>query len=468
MRALTHPGGLVALIAPTGLIADYATRRFTDALLAHGELVFLYDFENKGIFPKVASKYKFSLLLLKRQGGLTRVEAGFFLLHPSRWQASQLNEHLLVLSPADIQRLNPNTRTFPILRSARDLELLHYVYARFPVLVEEAKGPQGSPWGVRFLRMFDMTNDSHLFVERKQTPLAGANGQVQGVPDYLPLYEAKFIHQFDHRFATYVRRRGKWVTEEVPAEQKADAAYTITLRYWVPAEEVEHRLQQLKWHCPWLLGFRLITRPTDERTLIASVLPTAAVGNSLALLLLSRAEAAALLLATLNSFVVDYVARQKVGGVNFSQYHLYQLPVVPPERFREELPWGETVGAYVRERVLELVYTSWAMEPFAREMGYGGPPFRWEEARRRQLRVELEAVFLWLYLGPPDQWEAPASEALRRYFPTPREAAQYILAQFPIVQRREEKAFGSYRLAEEILGAYRALSEVSAAKRERR
>jgi hypothetical protein len=50
--------------------------------------------------------------------------------------------------------------------------------------------PEQNPWGISFMAMLHMSNDSHLF---KDEP----------APDRLPLYEAKLIHQFDHRWATY-------------------------------------------------------------------------------------------------------------------------------------------------------------------------------------------------------------------------------------------------------------------------
>jgi hypothetical protein len=77
-----------------------------------------------------------------------------------------------------------------------------------PVLVEEGKGEAGNPWGVEFLRMFDMANDSHLFRTREELEAQGfrlqGNVFVCGTERYLPLYEAKMVHQFDHRFGDYL------------------------------------------------------------------------------------------------------------------------------------------------------------------------------------------------------------------------------------------------------------------------
>ena len=110
------------------------------------------------------------------------------------------------LSARDIRLLNPNTRTCPIFRSKRDMLITKAIYEQVPVLIKE--GPvEENPWNVSFNRMFDMSNDSHLFRTREQLEnegwrLAGNIFQRRN-EQYLPLYEGKMISHFDHRFGTY-------------------------------------------------------------------------------------------------------------------------------------------------------------------------------------------------------------------------------------------------------------------------
>jgi len=99
-------------------------------------------------------------------------------------------ERLFTLSAKDISLINPNTHTTPIFRTHYDAQLTKKIYARVPVLVNEKTGENS--WGVRFLRMFDMSNDSHLFctckeLEEKGYKLLG-NIFVKGQDIYLPLY----------------------------------------------------------------------------------------------------------------------------------------------------------------------------------------------------------------------------------------------------------------------------------------
>ena len=127
-------------------------------------------------------------------------------------------------------------------------------------------------WGVSFLRMLDMSNDSHLFRTREQLEVEGwrlegnrfvwegsrESGVGSGV--YLPLYEAKMLHQFDHRWATY---EGLETRDLTPAE-KDDPNYLVLPRYWVDRQQVDERLGD--YGAGWLIGFRDICRSTDERT----------------------------------------------------------------------------------------------------------------------------------------------------------------------------------------------------------
>ena len=89
-------------------------------------------------------------------------------------------------------------------------------------------------------------------------------------------------------------------------------------------------------------------------------------------------------------------------------------------------------------RVLELTYTAWDLEQFARDCGYAGPPFRWDQERRFLLRAELDAAFFHLY-------------GLNR------DDTAYILDTFPIVRRKDIAQHGTYRTKDTILEIYDAM-----------
>ncbi len=169
-----------------------------------------------------------------------------------------------MLDSDDFSLLNPNTRTCPVFRSQMDAELTKKIYGRVPVLIDEALGEQGNPWGIKFMTMFHMSNDSHLFFD-------------EPAPDRVPLYEAKLIHHYDHRWATY---GADGSSRDVLLEEKQDLGFQITSRYWVERSEVEARLRAQDWDRQWIIGWRRNCRSTDERTCIAGIAPLAGIGDS--------------------------------------------------------------------------------------------------------------------------------------------------------------------------------------------
>jgi len=327
------------------------------------------------------------------------------------------------LTAEDIALVNPNTRTCPVFRTARDAELTKAIYRRVPVLIDEETG--ANPWGVSFLRMLDMSNDSSLF---RDAPSEGL----------VPLYEAKLLHQFDHRWATY----NGGDTRDLTDAEKADPAFTVTPRYWVPRAQVEKRLRDKGWNYGWLFGFRDIARNTDIRTAIFSLLPKVGVGHKAPLIMpTGHAPIIACLSVNVGSFVLDYTTRQKVGGTSLSYFIVKQLPILPPETYAGPIAWTNSLALeqWIAMRVLELVYTAWDMAPFARDLGYDGPPFRWDPERRFLLRCELDAAYFHLY-------------------GIARDDVAYIMSTFPIVRRGDEKRHGCYRTRDTILSIYDAMT----------
>jgi hypothetical protein len=125
---------------------------------------------------------------------------------------------------------------------------------------------------------------------------------------YVPLYEAKMAHQFDHRWATYdvTGTFSRGVTQS----EKLDHSFEPLPRYWVPEDEVNACLTSRQWNYGWLLGWRKIAPATNERTLIVSILPRVGAGDSLCFIYPKNSPARMVgLCANLNSLICDYIVR---------------------------------------------------------------------------------------------------------------------------------------------------------------
>ena len=442
------PRGCAGFIVPGGIVTDDTTKEYFQALVDQCALSSVYHFENESlVFKGLHHAYRFVLLTIResRQADLVfYARRAVDLDDPRRHFA---------LTPADFATINPNTRTCPTFRSNRDAEINLAMYRRAGVLWRE-NDPDGNPWGLRFLSMFHMANDSGLFRTRAELASAGwrleadrfeKDGNVM-----LPLYEAKMIHHFDHRFGSYEVQSEAQANQgklpELDHAAHADPGRITLSRYWAHEDEVAARLDDI-WDRHWLLGWRNVARASDMRTVIACMIPRAAVNHSFQLMMPSAdAQVVAGLYANLLSIPFDYCARQKVGGVNFPYFTMRQLPALPPGAYAMPAPWAPSIRIrdWILPRVLELTYTAWGLEAFAEDCGDDGPPFIWDPERRFQLRCEIDGAFFHLY-------------------GISRDDTSYILDTFQVLKQSEEREHSEYRTKRLVLETYDAL-EAAAAK----
>ncbi len=583
---ITAPTGRAGFIVPSGLATDDSKKYLFQALVSRNKLISFLGFDNAlRVFPDVHPDTPFALVTI----GDSRDAAtlAHYLLTVEHLNDSRRR---FALTPDEFRLINPNTLTCPVFRSSTDAELTKKLYRAAPVLIREAVwagegsaarlvSPEVNPWGISFSQgLFNMTSDSGLF-------------KTEPAEDRLPLYEAKLIHQFDHRWATYTPEGDS--RDLTPAE-KQDPARTVTPRYWVSAREVWLRVctlpeglrkalkdgnpeatvlaatqlllgwhlhdarqrnpavgaytawqsfvrqhpyasevaptrlelcganpaepQPLSDHClpgpatikafmstevqqtgwyavdaqaeqavlahaarqrhlsapaaplqtaddvlalaeqwlqqscpPWLMGWRDITNATNERTVIASVLPLAGVGNQMPLMIFPEFENKAifaLLLANLSSLVFDFVARHKTGGTHMNYFIFKQLPVLPPDRYTE------ADLAYIVPRVLELTYTAHDLAGWAHALGHDGPPFPFAPERRAHLRAELDAYYARLYGLTRDEL---------RYILDPAAVLgdDYPSETFRVLKNKELRDLGEYRTQRLVLAAWDALPLVA-------
>ena len=439
--------GCAGFIVPSGIVTDDTTKEYFQALVDRGALASVHHFENESlVFKGLEHRYRFVLLTI---GESHQADLVFYARRAI--DLEDRGRHF-ALTPADFATLNPNTRTCPTFRSRRDADINLAMYRRASVLWRKSD-PDGNPWGVRFLSMFHMANDSGLF--RTQADLVSAGWRLKAdrfeKDEYLmlPLYEAKMVRQFDHRFGTYEGQSQAQANQgklpELDHVAHADPGRVTLPRYWVPEDEVAARLDDA-WDRGWLLGWRDITRAGDVRTVISCIIPKAAVNDTFPVMIASLdPQLVAHLYANVSSLAFDYCARQKVGGLHLKYFTMRQLPALPPGAYATPAPWAPSIRTrdWLLPRVLELTYTAWNLKAFAEDCGDDAPPFIWNSERRFQLRCEIDAAFFHLY-------------------GISRDDTAYILDTFPVLKQSEEREHGQYRTRHVVLDTYDALAASAA------
>jgi hypothetical protein len=229
--------GRAGFIVPTGIATDDTTKLYFGHLASESRLVSLFSFyEVRRWFPATDDRKPFCLLTIGES------EQAIFAYDIDSWKSFSQEEKRYCLSAAEFKALNPNTLTLPVFRSRRDAELAKKLYRSVPVLIEEAPRditgsplPPKNPWGIRFLSMFHMSGDSDIFLDAS-APEGGWNRA--------PLFEAKMIHQFDHRWGSYAEALpGEEPDPEVvTSEQKRDPNFVVRPRYWVDERHVFARI----------------------------------------------------------------------------------------------------------------------------------------------------------------------------------------------------------------------------------
>ncbi|WP_205319230.1 Eco57I restriction-modification methylase domain-containing protein [Runella rosea] len=377
---LLRDQGYCGIVIPSGIYTDLGTKQLRQLLFEQTQITGLFCFENrKEIFENVHRSFKFIVLSFEKGGTTTSFPAAF-MRHNVEELALFPKYGANMISVDFIKRQSPDSLSIMEMKNEMEFQIVEQML-KFPLLGDK----MARIWNVKLGNEIHMTNDSHLF-------------RIENKGDYLPVYEGKMIHQFDSQFS-----QG---------------------RYWINEQEGrkvllgrEEDKDQIVGYQTYRLAFRDIARNTDIRTLIASILPKKAVtGNTLVISKNELSPNDLLGIVTfLNSFVVDFLTRQKVTA-HCNMFYIYQLPV-------PRLRAGDRFYEEIVERAARLICTT---EEFA-ELWEEVMPNTWSAQsgataaeQRNQLRAELDAMVAHCY-------GLTAAEL------------EYILSTFPLVAA-EQKA----------------------------
>ena len=413
------------MVIPLGIAVNDSNKKFFSKLIDENRLMSLFAFENEEKIFQIAHNYKFCLITAGNSQKDTRtVKGGFYL---------------------------------------RRLEHLKTIISNLLT--------GHNPWNIKFARHFDMSNDSELFRTYNQlTHLdaiqKGKNFVTNNGELYYPLYEGKMIWNYNHHY-------GKWPTEgdrpnsinSPSLEELMDPNSKLYPWYWVPQSEVNKRfvkaarngIVEWEWQHNWLIAYRAIMESHDSRSFVVSLLPiTSGAGNSAILLFADQTTFKAMaLIGMLSSLVMDYCARQKLGGKNMNVFVVRQLPVLTPEQIPDDIQWE------IVKRVVELCYFNHDLDEWAEELWkelndvqkkelskLGNKEcYSYEVGRRAIVQAELDAIFAHLYGLTTNEL---------RYILDPEDICGEgcINETFRVLKDKEINEYGEYRTKRLVLEAW--------------
>ena len=288
------------------------------------------------------------------------------------------------LSPTELLRINPNTGNCPVFRTHADAGITTKLYAEGNVLIDENNAT--NPWGAYYIRLVhpgDHADKLKFYWEADQST------------DCL-VYEAKLFWNYDHRFATFDSVSREDSTNGKPrlikVTEKEDTRLAVLTRYWVDSTFAAQLFSKYpEYGRPWWIVWRDITNATNERTCIVTILPKVLTSVEACVLGFDTSQNGVLLTANLNSIVLDFAARQKLGGMHLNYYIFKQLPVLPPGSYQS------SDATFITARVVRLTYTSEALAGFAKDIGANNGAFTWDNQQRSRDRAELDAYYAHLY-----------------------------------------------------------------------
>lgn len=419
--------GRAGIIIQTGIATNEGTKDLFAYLVESKRLISLLDFENsEGLFP-IHRSFRFCLFTL---GGIdTNIETAKLLCYATNLMHLQEDERYFTMSTEEFKLVNPESRTMPSCRNKTDKEILVKIYRNSETLRKAYDN-------LIIRRIFDMSLDSQLFKTEAQLLNEGCmvdNNWIYRDDEhiYLPLYEAKLFHQYRFNYATF-----EGIEESQLNGQNTNiinGTEPVKPRYWVERKHFDKWCEDNNYENKWMIGIRKVTCATNERTILCSILPFMPGGDSISFILNINADEAINLVFSLNSFVCDFVSRQKVGGMNFNFWIAYQQPVITFGKLKLSGYYAK-----VKENVLKLTYYHELLRPFAEDLGYYGTPFPYNEEERFQMQCELDAI-------------------AARLYGINLEELDYILDTFPIVKSNDEERYGFFRTKKVILDYFEKL-----------
>ena len=311
--SLCSSKGTVGMIVPENLYNGANAMALRRELIERRGPFLLRGFENTKSrwFQGIDSRSKFCLFVSPPgPAGKHQIDAAFCIRTDQ--QLKELPNRILIPDWV-AKEIGGDALAIPEIRSNLEIEILEKLYAAYPSFKE---GYANLPGGRPYAAEIHMGNDRDLFTEN---------------PTDIPLFEGKMVDQYDYRAKGYVSGRGRSaVWQELP--------FGSTEKNIVPQWRIDTSSLKdgdIERLSNYRLGFCDVTSPTNQRSLVATIIPPLAIcGDKVPTIQLGcqLASQSLLWLAVANSLSLDFLVRKKVSlKMSYTILDTLPIPVKKPE-----------------------------------------------------------------------------------------------------------------------------------------
>ena len=303
---LTEKDGFAAIIAKSALVTSTCYSSCFRHFVNQGSLSEVFLFDNREKLFQIDSREKFCVLFF---GG---EHAGGIKVHYGLTKQEQILSSVPInVTSEELELINPETGLLPNVADSKEFSFLLRTHRSLSVFAKEF--PK-----CHFGRLVHLTaHAEHISTKAEKTRV--------------PIYEGKFIEQYDNRFSTFAgmsadeRYQAKASARRQPGDSFVAPKPAPECRYFIDKKFWESFLD--RYDQPYSLCWRSLTSPTNQRTMIASIIPSMPTCQSVQLLQTTPVEDLLMILALFNSKVFDFFVRLKMGGIDLTQSVVRQIPV---------------------------------------------------------------------------------------------------------------------------------------------
>ncbi len=463
-----NEGGRMGIVVPSGIYTDLGCQPLRERFFDQSRIKFLYCFENRwpAVFTTVDGRFKFVTFGTQKGGKTDQFKCAFMEHDPERLLVIDANA--LNMSVKQVRKCSPDTLSFIEFKSQTDVELTAKIYNEFPTLGETIDGT----WNLELSQEFNRSSDSHLF---------NTDG------DGCPLFEGKNIWSFDHQFVPI----SFWINKDLVKADEYKTRWKILKK--------QNKFPNAYDHQQYRAVFRNIAASTNERTFLSTIIPQNGVCPHTNLIVRRLRQhphngepvenigldESTFLVAILNTFVCDYVIRQKIT-THLDMHFVKSVPVPRLNGNGDSKELFESIVARVVRliSVVDLFELLWndlcARRWQSPEFWYPStaPTDTYGPAHEQQIRQRLrdEAGKLTPEWGPhcgvhdrlPDRRDTGDRAQLRaeidayvaHLYGLSRDDFAYILDTFPVLKKKEIKAFGEFMSKRKCLEEYERIGKI--------